>query len=45
MEKNQRAVDKTAETQGNADIEKKEEKRYNYMRSENGTEIKNRQNI
>ena len=29
----------------NADIEKKEEKRYNYMQKENGTEIKNRQNI
>ena len=26
-------------------LEKKEEKRYNYMQKENGTEIKNRQNI
>ena len=29
----------------NKNIEKKEEKRYNYMQKENGTEIKNRQNI
>ena len=36
---------KFTQSKRNADIEKKEEKRYNYMQKENGTEIKNRQNI